>query len=324
MESCDSKSANQLDVDQVPPWAIPLFEKVEINTHFLVTNFFFKYGHQLSSQMKADICAETHAKIAYSVRLMLDDMVDEIKSSINPNKVCPSQGEDCCCQNLQHVMKCLKKCRAICYAQKKEEKKQAKLDHKLSRRERKKEGSSKYAAKYAKSSSTEGETEFESQTLAAPRSSKTCRHFDLMHHSQGVELKSIAQIISPPPTPRKASLAGSSLDSIQRFQNITVKENSTPLISLDDSPTDSKVNPLESCREPPKSVPREVFWPQMCQNPLSKSSTSKATVAAAAAVDNNLPSLSDSEFEVVSLPQNINQLLEDPKSNNYLLISLMN
>ena len=36
--------------------------------------------------MKAEICAETTARIAYAVRLMLDDVKDEIRAALDPRR----------------------------------------------------------------------------------------------------------------------------------------------------------------------------------------------------------------------------------------------
>jgi len=70
MESVEAVKADDLNM---PSWAQPFFEK-----------------------MKADICAEVHAKVSYTMRIMLDNMSEDIKRSLkNPNEDDPKKYRSC-------------------------------------------------------------------------------------------------------------------------------------------------------------------------------------------------------------------------------------
>ncbi|XP_046438449.1 RNA polymerase II degradation factor 1-like isoform X3 [Daphnia pulex] len=85
--------------DSIPSWAITLFTK-----------------------MKTEICAEVHAKVAYSMRIMLDQFHEDLKSSLRSFHE-PITADECSCKELN---KCSEKLAALCGSQNlkaKEEKK---------------------------------------------------------------------------------------------------------------------------------------------------------------------------------------------------------
>ncbi|KAI9564368.1 hypothetical protein GHT06_008107 [Daphnia sinensis] len=73
--------------DDIPPWATSLFEK-----------------------MKAEICAEVHAKVAYSMRIMLDQFHEDLKLSLRSLQV-PSKEDICFCKE---VDSCKEKYATLC------------------------------------------------------------------------------------------------------------------------------------------------------------------------------------------------------------------
>jgi len=281
--------------DEIPPWALSLFNK-----------------------MKAEICAETHARIAYTMRLMLDEVKEEIKLTLNAGKPCLrpgvlQQNDECTCKELQHVVKCLKKCggrrhreeastgkfqplASICHAQRKEEKKQAKSEYKAARKERKK------AKTRVKSSSTEGETEEFDPIIEKTQSNKTSYQFSgpLPQHPENVKLVSITQILSPPLTPRKIS---------------------APFLKVEREAFEQKTTEPE--KEDAKEHHLEVEAWGVGQNDSIQSQKTDIELTGKISVKKNpdilnlgpdvLPSLSDSEFEVVSLPPNIKPVAEYPQ-----------
>ena len=266
--------------------------------------------------MKAEICAETHARIAYTTRLMLDEVKEEIKLALNSGKPCLrpgvlQQNDECTCKELQHVVKCLKKSggrrhgeetsagkfqplAAICHAQRKEEKKQAKSEYKAARKERKK------AKTHVKSSSTEGETEEFDPVIVKPQSNKTSYQFSgpLPQHPENVKLVSITQILSPPLTPRKVAVPFHKVEKEVLEQKTTEPEE------------DAKEHHLEvkGCGQ------NDAMEPQKSDIELpGKIISSKKNPDILNMGPDVLPSLSDSEFEVVSLPPNIKPVADNPQ-----------
>ena len=77
--------------------------------------------------MKDEICAEVHAKVAYTVRIMLNQLRDDLQEHFTKLEVqSPSSNGDCFCKDIN---KCKEKLATLLPAQKaaqKEEKKQAK------------------------------------------------------------------------------------------------------------------------------------------------------------------------------------------------------
>ncbi|XP_057370680.1 uncharacterized protein LOC130691721 [Daphnia carinata] len=88
--------------DDVPVWATSLFEK-----------------------MKAEICAEVHAKVAYSMRIMLDQFHEDLKLSLQSLQV-PIKDDVCFCKEIDS---CKEKYAVLCashHVMAKEEKKRIK------------------------------------------------------------------------------------------------------------------------------------------------------------------------------------------------------
>lgn len=94
----------ELSDDDIPPWATSLFEK-----------------------MKAEICAEVHAKVAYSMRIMLDQFHEDLKLSLQSLQV-PIK-DVCFCQEVDAREMCKDKYAVLCashHVMTKEEKKRLK------------------------------------------------------------------------------------------------------------------------------------------------------------------------------------------------------
>merc|ERR1719383_1711423 len=80
--------------------------------------------------MKAEICAEVHAKVSYSVRIMLDQMSEDLKQSLKTQNASEEISSSCYCRDRKKCYSCKTKRAAQRASQcllKKEEKKQAKL-----------------------------------------------------------------------------------------------------------------------------------------------------------------------------------------------------
>jgi len=211
--------------------------------------------------MKSEICAEVHAKIAYTVRIMLDGMVEEIKASLGAIPNAEPNTEVCPCRDPRKCRPCNEKRaaqRMAYYAQKKEEKKLAKMVYKENKKLIRK---SKYLVMTKSSGS-------ESETGGSGGKKKSCRP------------QQAQQAEAPPIPPRKM------------YPTKPVEEIKSVVITLEED--EPKILNNSGCME--MMCSSNIYEPDSSTSPTETLSPTKAESA--------LPiTVSDSEFEVVSMPR---------------------
>ena len=245
--------------------------------------------------MKYEICAEVHAKVAYSMRIMLDKLREDLKLSFKPlePEQTASNNEECFCKDINKCNEKLAALFAMQHAMMKKEKKQSKRAN----QELKK--CNKVRKNFVSESDTDneksGEQNFSTNNLPA--------------------LLSMYDPTKVPPVPprktsplRKLSVTESNLNS-----NATLASSKSSELLLCNKEHKLLNGPAEpDCEENP------AFEDQADKSVQADSSASSAKTGP----ENVLPddgelqkketqlSPSDSEFEVISMPPNINPVSE--------------
>lgn len=279
-----------------PPWAFALFNKVN-SFHIKSTILFLAINLLcfLFIKMKSEICAEVTAKVAYSVRIMLDHFGEEMRTTLEAYHA-KDVGEEsqCSCKHPKKCQSCKEKralLRASHHALKKEEKKVAKTAYKEGKKLRKK----------CRSSGSESEKEFTSQLGS---SSKPLLKYDAVK--------------APPVPPRNISpvkVVGLTfaplLEARTLLPEATVAEH-TINIAVDSEPKiiNGSSTQLVALLEAPATSDSNNMVVNAANNtsdqPIHNLSLSHAE---------SYPSPSDSEFEVVSMPSNMNVAPELNRGN---------
>ena len=247
--------------------------------------------------MKAEICAEVHAKVSYSVRIMLDQMSEDLKQSLKTQNASEEISSSCYCRDRKKCYSCKTKRAAQRASQcllKKEEKKQAKLAYSAYKESQKKHD----RFSYLKSSETDEDIESEIPTnqLKLVKSS-----------SKQVPIISLGALKPQTVTPRKPSedyiileqtshnnlVAGNEMPQLAKEQPEKVKVASSPKELIEFEKGKSCGNdPLKvETTDGQESSPPDKFKPKETN-----------------------PSYSDSEFEVVSIPPSPQIPIDNVKS----------
>lgn len=246
--------------------------------------------------MKSEICAEVTAKVAYSVRIMLDHFGDEMRTTLEAyyEKNVGEEGQ-CSCKDLKKCQSCKEKralLRASHYAFKKEEKKAAKMAYKESKKLRK---------KYLKSSDSESESEF-------PTADKN------IHQIDGGLSKPVVK--APPIPPRNISpvkvvgLNFAPLFEASAQPEATVKEHVVNIA------VESELKIINGSSAPLEEI-------SACETNTvvnAEKNTSDHPLNASSTHAESYPSPSDSEFEVVSMPLNVDMTPEPNRGKFHKLI----
>ena len=233
--------------------------------------------------MKAELCAEIHAKVAYTMKIMLTGLREEIyetlKAAENKQK---SNNEECYCKNLS---KCKATLAALCASHHEianEEKKQEKLKKKkywLPENKRSR------ATTASSESDTDNENANEGDTSSVNIPAQMCE-------SNG--FSKIPPI--PPRKSRSSQMANLSSDSDTTFVNIMPSQVSlSSREKLLNGPTESEMEERQSIKQT-VSIKSDstVSHPQMANLPKTRGNS----------IGDPQMSPSDSEFEVISMPPN--------------------
>ena len=265
--------------------------------------------------MKSEICAEVTAKVAYSVRIMLDHFGEELKATLDAYHGKNGEEGQCSCKDTKKCRACKEKralLRASHYALKKEEKKLAKMAYKESKKLRK---------KYLKSSGSESENEYLVADKIMPQSSL----------SEPLMLKPDCTKAPPIPprnvSPVKGLTFASSLEVCSSPETTTAAEEHT--VNITDY-AESKIlngSPIITVG----AQKEELHTSKSSENPVSSIQLDMADVITGSNNKDQLlspsstqaesyPSPSDSEFEVVSMPAMIDATPETNRGKFYKLI----
>lgn len=263
--------------------------------------------------MKTEICAEVHAKVAYSMRIMLDQFHEDLKSSLQSFHE-PITADECSCKELD---KCSEKLAVLCGSQNlkgKEEKKKRKWKRGIQQEIKK-------SNKLQKNVS-ESDTDNEKNMLETTPNN--------LISAQNYETPKVA----PPIPPRKSS-PSKSLVQTAEFSDTTDVANSaettdpslcnkellvhlTKLLNLDrqelldgsaeTSNIEEQSPEFQLCSsekdENSQMASAENLLEQKLQNQESPVSQTSEVF-----------SPSDSEFEVISMPPNVNPVSEYARCN---------
>lgn len=238
--------------------------------------------------MKEEICAEVHAKVSYSMRLMLDQLREDVRSSFEQFDAQKISKEECFCQELN---KCKKKLDALCTSHQavlKEERKHTKRELQETKKRNKFFGTST-------DSDTDDENCIEASFSPTVSQKSNGIKYDLTK--------------TPPVPPRKSSPAviSSSLDvgSVSPNKQITECIKEPKLLN---GPV------LESPAAKEHAIQSEVIKTFQDKSSVSLGATSTSNLLDMTdkkfqskenlVVETQL-SPSDSEFEVISMPPNI-------------------
>ena len=249
--------------------------------------------------MKSEICAEVTAKVAYSVRIMLDHFGEEMKTTLEAYHA-KNVGEEsqCSCKDPKKCQSCKEKralLRASHYALKKEEKKAAKMAYKESK---------KLRNKYFKSSGSESETEIPAQPGFSSIKSPVVKYDTTK---------------APPVPPRNISpgkvvgLSFAPLLEASALPEATVREHIVN-IAVDSEPkiingSSAQLDELLEATATSKTDLAANAEKITCDQPLNPSLMHAESY----------PSPSDSEFEVVSMPSHMNVAPELNRGNFHQL-----
>jgi hypothetical protein len=261
--------------------------------------------------MKTEICAEVHAKVAYSMRIMLDQFHEDLKSSLRSFHE-PITADECSCKELN---KCSEKLAALCGSQNLKAKEEKKKRMKRIQQEIKKSN------KLQKNVS-ESDTDNEKNMLETTPNK--------LISAQNYETPKVA----PPIPPRKSSpskilvqtadfsdttdVANSAETTDPTLCNKELLVHLTKLLNLDrqellDGPAEtSNIEEQSSEFQLCSSQKDENSQMASAENSLEqKLQNQESPVSQTSEVF----SPSDSEFEVISMPPNVNPVSEYARCN---------
>lgn len=236
--------------------------------------------------MKAEICAEVHAKVSYTLRIMLDQMSEDLKQSLKAPSANEEVSNSCYCRDHKKCHSCKTK-RAVQRASqcilKKEEKKQAKLAYSAYKESLKKHD----RFDYLKSSETDEDNEIEIPTSKSKLVKSSPKQ---------VPIISLGALKPQSVSPRKPIEDYIILE--QMTHDISAAVDEIPQ-QVAEQPEKAEVNCpqnnlLESKEERPSNSDLLKVEKPANEEKLTPSHTCKTNAA--------IPSFSDSEFEVVSFP----------------------
>ena len=233
-------------------------------------------------QMKAEICAEVHAKVAYTVRIMLNQLGEEIKSSLSAAVASSAAGEAsatvdvCSCRDARKCRVCLEKRTALRvsnHIMKQEEKRIAKMLYKENKMAYK-ESKRLRKNKYLKSSGTESETDKKPVKIQ----SSCCR--------------------APPIPPRKVSPP----DVVQPVTVETKPSNSSSSHTVITFFEEPKIQNSSACNLSEGQIKSNNIYESdaLLIDLTAKEAKEEPSMSAPSIEVQPIPS--DSEFEVVSMP----------------------
>lgn len=232
--------------------------------------------------MKAEICAEVHAKVAYTVRIMLDQMGEDIKASVIGAVLSSSSANEatvaaevCPCRDPRKCRSCIEKRLVLRQAhriQKQEEKMLSKMAYKESKMAYK-ESKKLRKNKFLKSSGTESETD--KQTPKQPTPCCTSR---------------------PPPVPPRKILPPDVVQAMTEVKPSASSQSASVKVAED--------KPCELQEEPMQTRGSNIYEPDGCVFDFSVQTKEEEvpSIAPSPVKAEAQPCPSDSEFEVVSMP----------------------
>jgi len=249
---------DNVQLAKVPAWAQPFFDK-----------------------MKAEMCAEVHAKVSYTVRIMLDQMTEDLKQSLKTQTTTDEVANSCYCRDRKKCHSCKTKRAAQRASQcilKKEERKQAKLAYSAYKESLKKHD----RFSYLKSSESEEDNESEIPTN---------------------QLKLVKCSSKQVPIISLGALKPQSIAPKKPLEDYIILEQSTHNVSLTENEIPKKAEKVEvTCPQKKVVIFKEG---KSSGNDLLKVVTATGQESApprtSKAGEANL-SFSDSEFEVVAVP----------------------
>ena len=231
--------------------------------------------------MKAEMCAEVHAKVSYTVRIMLDQMTEDLKQSLKTQTTTDEVANSCYCRDRKKCHSCKTKRAAQRASQcilKKEERKQAKLAYSAYKESLKKHD----RFSYLKSSESEEDNESEIPTN---------------------QLKLVKCSSKQVPIISLGALKPQSIAPKKPLEDYIILEQSTHNVSLTENEIPKKAEKVEvTCPQKKVVIFKEG---KSSGNDLLKVVTATGQESApprtSKAGEANL-SFSDSEFEVVAVP----------------------
>ena len=249
--------------------------------------------------MKTEICAEVHAKVAYSMRIMLDKFHEDLKSSLQSYHD-PRTGDECSCKELK---KGSEKLSALCCSQNLKAKEETKKRLKRIQQEIKK---SNKLQKNVSESDTDNEKNVD---MATPTNLITAQKYD-------------PPKVSPPVPPRKSGPSKILVQTADSFETLDIAfssettelnscnilTNLTKLLNLDrqellNGSTEilniEEQSPEYQLHNSEKEGSSQMTTAYLLEKKLENQSTPNALTT-------EVFSPSDSEFEVISMPPNAN------------------
>lgn len=247
--------------------------------------------------MKEEICAEVHAKVAYSMRIMLDQLREDVKTTFEHLEAQKPSNEECFCKDLGKCKEKLAELWTSHLTVMKEERKQIKRVIQENKK------CNRFQANYSESDTDNEnsvETSFTQQSVT----------------QMPVVMKFDPSKIPPVP-PRRTS----PLHSLAQATNTSI---------IDDANTSSVLQPVPVCNKEPKLLngpatesltvedPVQFGKEKFCQE-KSCTSLTAGTTEELSGNTHQLQNLSiaeaqlspsDSEFEVISMPPNVNPVSE--------------